>query len=132
MSFAVLSLEAVMKYVRSEAPLQIRDERVLLVRKSVVQFRAVLGVVLCYASVLMAGDDESGEVGEAGDGDFGDIVHHDAHAVLFRLLTLRVLVDIVDHNRAELSLSLFRHTQQLPAVLGELHALDGSTKLPTS
>lgn len=89
-----------------------------------------LGVPLRYTAVLVARDDILAEVGETGDGDLGNFVDNNAERRLAGLLALGILVDVVDEDCAELSLTLLRDTQELLAVLAEFTSLDGGSKLP--
>jgi hypothetical protein len=105
------------------APLQVGDLEVGVVREDV-------GEHLAGLRVPLAGDDVLGEVGEAGDGDTGQLVDDDAQGGLVGLLAVGALVDVVDDDVAELAGTLLGHAQQLLSVLGELNALDRGQEVP--
>lgn len=112
------------------APLQVGDLHVGVVREDVGDELAGLGVPLGDAAVLVAGDDVVGEVGEAGNGDTGQLVDDDAQGRLVGLLGVGVLVDVVDYDVGELTGTLLGHAQQLLSILRELHALDRGQVVP--
>ena len=99
-------------------------------RADVGDLLAGLGVPLGHATVLVAGNDVLGEVGEAGNGNTRKVAGNDAQGGLVGLLGAGCLVDVVNDNVAELSGTLLGHTQQLLAILGELDALDGGEVIP--
>lgn len=47
------------------------------------------------------------------------------------LLRIQILLDIVDNDGAELSLSLLCHTQQLCSIRRKFHSLDRGSKFPS-
>jgi len=111
-------------------PLQVGDHHTVLVGVGALVLLASLCVPLGDGAVLVAGDDVSGAGGETSDCDLGNVVDNNAQRVLVGLLALGVLVDVVDEDCAELALTLLGDTEQLGAVLVELDALDGGSKLP--
>jgi hypothetical protein len=110
--------------------LQIGDHHAILVGVGALVLLTSLCVPLGDGAVLVARNDVSGAGGETGDCDLGNVVDDNAQRVLVGLLALGVLVDVVDEDCAELALALLGDTEQLAAVLVELDALDGSSKLP--
>jgi hypothetical protein len=82
------------------APLQVGNLEVGVVREDVGEHLAGLCVPLGDAAVLVAGDDVLGEVGEARNGDTGQLVDDDAQGGLVGLLAVGALVDVVDDDVA--------------------------------
>jgi len=112
-------------------PLQVGDHHAILVGVGALILLSSLCVPLGNGTVLVARDDVSCAGRETGDCDLGNVVDNDAQRVLIGLLALGVLVDVVDEDCAELALTLLGDTEQLSAVLVELDALDGGSKLPS-
>jgi hypothetical protein len=110
--------------------LQVGDHHAVLVGVGALVLLTSLCVPLGDGAVLVARDDVSGASRETGDCDLGNVVDDNAQRLLAGLLALGVLVDVVDDDCAELALALLGDTEQLAAVLVELDALDGRSKLP--
>ena len=90
-----------------------------------------LCIPLRNGTILVTRNDVTGQSAEAGNSNLGQLIADNTQNVLAALLGLRVRVDVVDADGAELALTLLGHAEQLRAVLVELAALDGGSKLPS-
>ena len=111
-------------------PLQIRDERIRLVHLGVVEQLSVLCVELRDSAILVSSNDVVSQVAEACDGGL-TVLAHDPQNVFVRLLGLGVRVDLVDDDGTKMAGSLLGDSEKLPAVCGELDALDGCGEVPS-